>query len=421
MNDKVIETLEADTVAGVQRAGPLLVLTELFLPTKGGTAVWFDEVYRRLGGKEIHILTASVAGARHHDAQHPNSVHRVRLARHAWLRPESLAMYWALLSRGARLAWSHGPAAVHAGRVLPEGLVGLVLARAAGVPLVVYAHGEEITTWRQPAKLRAMRYAYRRADHVIANSEFTRAQLLKLGVAPENITLIHPGVDVQRFRPGLPHRDLRERLGLSAAQKLVISVGRLSRRKGFDQTVRAVARLRAEGLDVVHAIIGVGSDHEYLQRVALECGIREHVHLLGAVPAEELPRWYAAADVFAMPNRQIEGDNEGFGMVFLEAAACGKAALAGKDGGTADAVLDGITGLRVDGSTLDEVTSALRRLLSDPALPESARARGRARALAEFSWERVAEKTAALQRLVSRRRANAGSHAALGKSKDAVL
>jgi phosphatidylinositol alpha-1,6-mannosyltransferase len=71
----------------------LLVLTELFLPTKGGTAVWFDEVYRRLGGKEIHVVTASVPGAEAHDRDHPNSVHRVRLARHWWLRPESLAMY----------------------------------------------------------------------------------------------------------------------------------------------------------------------------------------------------------------------------------------------------------------------------------------------------------------------------------------
>ncbi|MGH8631854.1 MAG: hypothetical protein ACREU7_13970, partial [Burkholderiales bacterium] len=85
----------------------LLVLTELFLPTKGGTAVWFDEVYRRLGGKEIHVVTAQVPGAEAHDRNHPNSVHRVRLVRQWWLRPESLGMYAMLLARSLALFWRH--------------------------------------------------------------------------------------------------------------------------------------------------------------------------------------------------------------------------------------------------------------------------------------------------------------------------
>ena len=102
----------------------LLVITELYLPTKGGTAVWFDEVYRRLGGKEIHIVTADVPGAVEHDLHHPNTVHRVRLQRHWWLKPESLGMYAKLLWRAANVALTNKIDAVHTGRVLPEGLVG---------------------------------------------------------------------------------------------------------------------------------------------------------------------------------------------------------------------------------------------------------------------------------------------------------
>lgn len=386
-----------DGSTGGREQPRLLVLTELFLPTKGGTAVWFDEVYRRLGGKEIHVLTASVPGAEAHDRDHPNSVHRVRLARHWWLRPESLAMYAKLLARSLALLARHRFEAIHAGRVLPEGLVGLVAARIARVPLVVYAHGEEITGWRRPGKFRTKVYVYRRADRIIANSEFTRAELLKLGVRPERIALIHPGVDVERFRPSLPHGDLRARLGLSAAQKLVLCVGRLSRRKGFDHTIRALARLRDEGLDVACALIGIGPDHEYLESIASECGVREHVHLLGHVPPEDLPRWYCAADLFAMPNRRIGGDTEGFGMVFLEAGACGKAVVGGNEGGTGDAVLDGVTGYRVDGDSVPEIARALRRLLADPELARSMGERGHARVHAEFSWERVAYKTRALR------------------------
>ena len=102
----------------------LLVITELFLPTKGGSAVWFDEVYRRLGGKGIHIVTADVPGATKYDLNHPNNVHRISLVRHRWLRPESLAMYVKLFLKSLSLAVRKPFFAVHAGRVLPEGLVG---------------------------------------------------------------------------------------------------------------------------------------------------------------------------------------------------------------------------------------------------------------------------------------------------------
>ena len=161
----------------VRTAAPplrLLVLTELFLPTKGGTAVWFDTVYRLLGGKGIHVVTADVPGATEHDRAHPNVVHRLQLVRYAWLKPESLAMYGRLLARALSVSRTNAIDGVHAGRVLPEGLVGLIVARMRRVPLLIYAHGEEITAWRQPAKLRAMTYTYRHADRVIANSEFTR-------------------------------------------------------------------------------------------------------------------------------------------------------------------------------------------------------------------------------------------------------
>ena len=374
----------------------MLVLTELFLPTKGGTAVWFDEVYRRLGGKEIHVVTADVPGAAAHDREHPNSVHRVRLQRHRWLRPESLAMYAKLLARSLALHLRHRFEAVHAGRVLPEGLVALLVARIARVPLVVYAHGEEITGWRKPAKFRTKVHVYRSADRIIANSDFTRGELLKLGVRPERITLIQPGVDVARFRPGLPHGDLRSAVGLTQAGMLVLSVGRLSRRKGFDHTIRALARVRSQGIDAAYAVIGIGPDRDYLEGIARECGVQPWVHLLGHVTPDDLPRWYCAADVFAMPNRKIGNDTEGFGMVFIEAAACGKASVAGREGGTADAVLEGTTGFRVDGESVDELAGALRRLLTEPELRRGMGSRGHARVQAEFSWESVARKTSAL-------------------------
>jgi phosphatidylinositol alpha-1,6-mannosyltransferase len=380
----------------------LLVLTELFLPTKGGTAVWAAEVYKRLGGKEIHIVTADVPGAAEVDAVHPNTIHRLELKRVPWLRPESLAMYARFFFKSLWLALTHRFDSIHAFRALPEGLVAWAVARLTFRPVVIYAHGEELTTWGRGGKFKAMRFALRHADRVIANSEHTRDTLREVGVDAARITIIYPGVDVSVFRPGLDGSGLRESLGIRPDEKLAFSVGRLSRRKGFDQVIRAVAQLHAEGIPVRYVIAGIGEDADYLDGLIAEHNAQGIVHRIGAVSEANLPRWMNACDVFAMPNRDINGDNEGFGMVFIEAAACGKPSLAGEAGGTGSAVLDGETGLRVDGTSVEAVAKGLTRLLSENDDVRKVGLSGWSRVQAEFAWEKVAKKTLALSRKMTR-------------------
>jgi phosphatidylinositol alpha-1,6-mannosyltransferase len=371
----------------------LLVLTELFLPTKGGTAVWAAEVYKRLGGKEIHIVTADVPVAADVDAAHPNTIHRLNLKRVAWLRPESLAMYARFFFKSLSLAFRHRFDAIHAFRALPEGLVAWAVARLTFRPIVIYAHGEELTTWGLGGKYKAMCFALQHANQVIANSEHTRDTLLEMGVNAARVTIIYPGVDVSIFRPGLDVSGLRESLGIQPDEKLVFSVGRLSRRKGFDQMIRAVAQLRAEDIPVRYVIAGIGEDADYLDGLISKHHLKSIVHRVGAVSEADLPRWLNACDVFAMPNREINGDNEGFGMVFIEAAACGKPILAGEAGGTGSAVLHNQTGLRVDGTSVDAVADGLRCLLTQSVLACELGRAALQRVGREFSWERVAEKT----------------------------
>lgn len=371
----------------------LLVLTELFLPTKGGTAVWAAEVYKRLGGKEIHIVTADVPGAGEVDAVHPNTIHRLNLRRVPWLRPESLAMYARFFFKSLALALTHRFDAIHAFRALPEGLVAWAVAHLTFRSVMIYAHGEELTTWGHGSKYKAMRFTLRHADRVIANSEHTRDTLLGMGIDAARITIIYPGVDVSVFRPGLDTTGLCESLGIGPDDKLVFSVGRLSRRKGFDQMIRAVAQLRAEGIALHYVIAGIGEDAEYLDGLVAEHNVRGVVHRIGAVSEADLPRWMNACDVFAMPNREINGDNEGFGMVFVEAAACGKPSLAGEAGGTGSAVIDGVTGVRIDGTDPSAVAGGIIRLFADGAtMGKGAQERVRL----EFAWERVSDKTRAL-------------------------
>ena len=374
-----------------------LVLTELFLPTKGGTAVWAAEVYKRLGGKEIHIVTADVPGAAEIDAAHPNTIHRLDLKRVPWLKPESLTMYARFFLKALALSLTHRFDAIHAFRALPEGIVAWAVARLTFRPVVVYAHGEELTTWGQGGKYKAMRFALRHADAVIANSDHTRDTLLKMGVENVKITIIYPGVDVMRFKPGLDGGGLREQHGISVDEKLVFSVGRLSRRKGFDQMIRAIADLQQTDLPVRYVIAGIGEDADYLDGLIQDLNVQARVHRVGAVAEVDLPRWMNTCDVFAMPNREVDGDNEGFGMVYIEAAACGKPCLAGIAGGTGSAVLDKVTGLRVDGESADEVTKSLRMMLSQPAQCHEWGQNALQRVEQEFAWESVAAKTKELK------------------------
>ena len=368
---------------------PFLMLTELFLPTKGGTAVSFDDDFRRLGGKEIHVVTADVPGAAEFDRTQPNTIHRVALKRVPWLKPESLLMYSKLFAKAASLAARYRFIAIFAGRALPEGLVAWTIARLRGRPVLIYAHGEELTNWGRGRKFALMRFVFRRADAVLANSDFTRDTLAGLlGVDPGRIAVVYPTVDENRFRPGFSGGDLRAGIALAPGQRLILSIGRLQRRKGFDSVIRALPLLSQQGIDAHYAVIGSGDDRQYLQRLAAELGVSDRVHLLGHVGYEDLPRWYAACDLFAMPNRDIDGDTEGFGLVFLEAASAGKPAVAGTSGGTGSAVVDGVTGLRVDGENLEAITRALARLLADPAEAAQMGLNGRMRVLDNFTHQR---------------------------------
>jgi phosphatidylinositol alpha-1,6-mannosyltransferase len=302
-------------------------------------------------------------------------------------------MYARFFFKSMWLALTHRFDAIHAFRALPEGLVAWAVARLTFRPVVIYAHGEELTGWGQGGKYKVMQFVLRHADAIIANSNNTRKELLRMGVSANRVVLINPGVDVERFHPKLPYSGLREQIGIIPNQKLILSVGRLSRRKGFDKVIQSLPLLRAQGLDVRYALIGIGEDREYLENLALELEVTEFVHLLGHVSPEDLPRWYNACDVFAMPNREISGDNEGFGMVFIEAAACGKPAISGQAGGTGSAVVDSETGLRIDGNSTEAVAGALAAVLRDQALADRFGRAGYERAHRDFSWEAVAART----------------------------
>jgi len=229
-----------------------------------------------------------------------------------------------------------------------------------------------------------MRQVHRRAGLLLANSRNTREVLQRFGADLAKVRVIYPGVDAARFA----ERSSRPR----TQDPVILSVGRLQRRKGHDTMLLALARLIDRHPRVTYLIVGDGEERGRLEAMVGELGLGPHVRFEGEVAEASLPGYFARADVFALPNRVERGDFEGFGIVFLEAAAAGVPTVGGRSGGVPEAIADGETGYLVGGEDAAELAATLDRLLSDAELSQALGSAGRRRVLREFTWEASASR-----------------------------
>jgi phosphatidylinositol alpha-1,6-mannosyltransferase len=292
---------------------------------------------------------------------------------------------------------AQAPAVVHCARALPEGLSATLALAGSGTKYVCWLHGEELgyaSTSRELTWL--ARRVYNRAEAVIANSRNSKNLLVgEWGVPEERVQIVHPGVETARFNPGVDGRAIRARLA-HPDEIVFTSVGRLQRRKGHDAVLQALAEVRRVIPRVRYVIVGDGPHRDVLEAQSRELDLTDVVTMVGAVPDADLPAWYRAADVFVLPNRPDGVDFEGFGIVFLEAAACGLPVIGGRSGGAPEAVADGITGCLVDGTDIGELSRVMIALGLDPAGRAAMGDAGARRARSDFSWESAAARVATL-------------------------
>jgi phosphatidylinositol alpha-1,6-mannosyltransferase len=232
------------------------------------------------------------------------------------------------------------------------------------------------------------------ADRVLAVSRFTANLVQESGVSPDRIEIVHPGCDSEHFRPLPPRSDLRQKLlGARYKDRIILTVGGLVARKGHDMVIRALPRLHRTLPDVTYLVVSQGRYRSELEKLAASLGVRDRVVFAGPVPADDLPDVFALSDVFAMPSRdQLAACSvEGFGLVFLEAAACAKPAIGGRSGGIPDAIVDGVTGFLVNPTDPDDIAGALARVLNDSELATRLGQQGRSRVVKDFAWARVAD------------------------------
>jgi phosphatidylinositol alpha-1,6-mannosyltransferase len=369
-----------------------VLVTNDFPPKVGGIQAYLWELWRRLDPESFVVLTATSdpKWLAFDEARREEGFQIERVPGRILYFPTPGA------ARSVReLAQRIGASYVVFDPVLPLGLLGPRI----GLPYGVVLHGAEVTVpGRLPLVRPALGHVLKGASLIVSAGGYPANEGSRAARAPlAHAVEIPPGVDCERFVPLDPAAatEQRGRFGLPTAGPLIVSVSRLVPRKGMDVLIEAVNRLAPSYPDLTLAIVGRGREAEHLTELASTA--RARVQLLGPVADEDLPGLLGAADIFAMVchSRWWGLEQEGFGIVFLEAAAAGVPQVAGDSGGAAEAVEDGITGVVVrEPEDPGEVATALRKLLADDKLRVQMGRNARQRAVASFDYARLAPRLA---------------------------
>jgi phosphatidylinositol alpha-1,6-mannosyltransferase len=366
------------------------LLAENWPPRRGGIENYLTHIAEQLGemGHEVIVVAPSTRGENTEFRIKNVEVVRKRffwpLVKPAWL--PLFIFLW-------RRAKADRPDMILCGKALFEGLIGYYFKKHLAISYVVFTYAMEINSWHSKhGTSRKLRRVLGQADRVAHINEVTTKSLRELRVTDEQLIKILPGVD-ERFLRNITaslSEGTAKHFGITAPY--VLSVGRLVPRKGFDTLIEAFSKLdQTKFARVKLVIVGEGPDKPRLEQIVADNYMQTTVKWLGAVDDKSLPALYAGAEFFALTPRDVDGDIEGFGIVYLEAAAVGKPALGTRTGGVAEAIVHEETGLLVDADDVSGVASGLARLLTDEPLRQRLGTQALARVRGNFQWQKRVE------------------------------
>lgn len=374
----------------------VLLVTNDFPPRRGGIQSYLENLVDELvaaGSHDLTVYAPKWKGAPDYDRAAAAAGYTVVRHPTTLMLPEPTVAL-----RMRNLIAQHDIDTVWFGAAAPLALLG-PLARSAGATRVVAStHGHEVGWSMLPVARNALRRIGNDADVVTFVSHYTRNRFASAFGSQAALEYLPPGVDVDRFCPDeVARARLRARYGLGG-RPVIGCVSRLVPRKGQDMLIRALPAIRQRIDDAVLVIVGNGPYREHLEKLAARFGVTEQVVFTGGVPADELPAHHAMPDVFAMPCRTRGSgmDVEGFGIVFMEASASGVPVVAGDSGGAPETVVDGETGLVVDGWDVGAIAAAVGDLLADPARAAAMGAAGRQWVVENWQWRTKAARLAEL-------------------------
>ncbi|MFH1259482.1 MAG: asparagine synthase (glutamine-hydrolyzing), partial [Elusimicrobiota bacterium] len=357
----------------------ILLLTGDFPPIKGGISTFLYELFVRFPENSVSIITRQpLAKMKELPAENNfNIVYlKSRLAKYKLVFPLLLLLKSVKLIRGARFDQ------IICGQSV-IGLVGYIIKKFLGIPYSVFFYGAEFRGY--PYLRYILRIIMNNAANVFTISNFSKNEYLKQNLKNKNIHILNPGVNVSSFKPGTVSDNLNEK-------KIILTVSRLDENKGIDTVINLMPEIWKKFPETEYLIVGKGPCETKLKKLANSID-KDRIIFAGEVSDEQLPTYYNLCDVFVLLTRDVpeKGYIEGFGIVFLEASACGKPIVAGKTGGVVDAVIDNLTGLLVEPSNEKEIVEKILLLLTDKALAAKLGAAGRKRAMEEFQWRKKSE------------------------------
>lgn len=364
----------------------ILLVTNDFGPRTGGIETFVIGLLERISDHEVTVFTSQQGDTSEYDQQWFEKF-GVRVIRD---RSKILLPSWRVSRAAKEVVASHNIEIVVFGAAAPLALMSSALRKSGVKKIIALTHGHEVW-W---AKIFPFNFAIKRigksVDHLTYLGEFTRQAISKAltDKSAKEMVKIAPGIDTAHFIPQPDAMQKRKDLGLQD-KKIIISVGRLVHRKGQDKLIEAMPNVLRKIPNAHLLIVGVGPYKNHLEKLVNKLSLKEDVTFAGRIMYDRLPSYLSAADLFAMPSRSrfFGLEVEGLGIVYLEASACGIPVLAGNSGGAPDAVLEGVTGLCVDGTNVAEIASALIEICSDAERASHMGAAGRNWIVDQWRWD----------------------------------
>jgi len=276
------------------------------------------------------------------------------------------------------------------GQIWPLGWITYLVSKVLNIQYAIVLHG---TIFSSAIKQRRKRYFVKKtlknADGIICANSYTAGFVSNDLKNKEKVHIVNPGVDIEAKSEDkeLRIQEIRNKYNLEN-KYVLLSVGRLVKRKGFDNVLRSLPGVINKVPNLIYAVIGSGEDKERLMALVKETKMNEQVIFLDTVDDDDKQAWYSICDCFIMPSRVIGEDYEGFGIVYLEANLAGKPVIAGKSGGIQDAVKDGLNGLLVDPENVDEICETIVKLAQDKNLRDKLGKDAKMFVFENFSWKK---------------------------------
>ena len=375
-----------------------LLISEIFPPKVGGSGRWFWEIYSRLVPERYIIAVGLDHNSHEFDMTHSCNCMRwpLSIGNCGVTSFSSIKFYIKLFFLLRAAVKTYQINFIHCGRGLPEGLLGWLGKKWFEIPYLCYVHGEELPSYRSSREYKFLsQLVYENAHGIIVNSENTR-KLFVMHTGIENtVRMLHPGADTTYFTPSARNEDILRQLNWSG-RKVVLTVGRLQQRKGHDNVILAIKHIRMLIPNVLYAIVGDGEERARLEHLVATENACNYVQFLGQVDDATVLNCYQQCDLFVLANREVNNDFEGFGMVLIEAQACGKPVITGKSGGTVETMIPGETGIIINADKIDHITQAIVQLLSDKTRSTEMGSRGAEWVRENFDWTALTVKIESL-------------------------